>query len=376
MELLDKVRGAEYFSKLDIRGAFNQVELEENTRSITIFSTDFSLFRYKRLVFGLNCAPEIFQGILENVLRDIEGVINSADDILIFGKDLDDHNQKLKKVHDRLLGKGLTLNKNKCIFAVKEIEFLGFIVNGSDYRLMRSKVETVRNFREPETSEEVRSFLGLVNFCAAFIPNIATISESLRSLTRKSEPFVWSEAQRIAFQTLKEKLIESETLGIYNPDARTRVVADASPVGIGCVLAQEQKQQWRVISYASWSLTDYERKYSQTEKEALALVYACKRFKYWLFGIEFELVTDHKALECIFAPRSKPCSRIERWVLRLQTFKYRVIYESGKSNIADPLSRLFKANNNEGEKSRCEDELFIAYELRRKAYPEQCLSKR
>ncbi|KMQ85487.1 pol [Lasius niger] len=113
---------------------------------------------------------------------------------------------------------------------------------------------------------------------------MATISESLRSLTRKSEPFVWGKAQRVAFQTLKEKLIESETLGIYNPDARTRVVADASPVGIGCVLAQEQKQQWRVISYASWSLTDYERKYSQTEKEALALVYACERFKYWLFG--------------------------------------------------------------------------------------------
>lgn len=102
---------------------------------------------------------------------------------------------------------------------------------------MRSKVETVRNFREPETSEKVKSFLGLINFCAAFIPNMATISEPLRRLARKKEPFKLGETQRVAFQTLKKKLTRSKILGIYSTDARTRIVADPSPVGIGCVLA-------------------------------------------------------------------------------------------------------------------------------------------
>lgn len=122
------------------------------------------------------------------------------------------------------------------------------------------------------------------------------------------------------------------------------VIADASPVGLGAVLIQTNSNGPRVIAYGNKSLTDCEKRYCQTEKEALALVWAVEHFKIYLFGKEFELVSDHKPLETIFGQRSKPCARIERWVLRLQAFRYRIVYYPGKSNITDPLSRLYKTN--------------------------------
>ena len=122
------------------------------------------------------------------------------------------------------------------------------------------------------------------------------------------------------------------------------MIADASPVGLGAVLIQIGLNGPRIIAYGNKSLTECEKRYCQTEKEALALVWAVEHFKTYLFGKEFELISDHKPLETIFGQRSKPCARIERWVLRLQAFKYKIIYRPGKSNIADPLSRLCKTH--------------------------------
>lgn len=122
------------------------------------------------------------------------------------------------------------------------------------------------------------------------------------------------------------------------------MIADASPVGLGAVLVQLDGEEYRIISYASKSLSDTERRYAQTEKEALALVYAVEKFHIYLYGITFELITDHRPLEVLFGPNSRPCARIERWVLRMQSYSYVVIYQPGKSNIADPLSRMCVQN--------------------------------
>ena len=135
-------------------------------------------------------------------------------------------------------------------------------------------------------------------------------------------------------------ITQAETLAYYQVGCRTRIVADASPVGLGAVLTQQQGGVWRVISYASRSLTDVERRYSQTEKEALALVWACERFSMYVSGQSFELETDHKPLERIYSRTSKPCARIERWVLCLQGYDFKVVYRPGKTNVADALSRL------------------------------------
>ena len=151
--------------------------------------------------------------------------------------------------------------------------------------------------------------------------------------------------QKEAFKKLKGKVADATALGFFTKDAKTTVVADASPVGLGAVLIQGKKEEVpRAIRYASKALSDVEKRYTQTEKEALALVWACENFQIYLLGMEFDLITDHKPLEVIFEPRSKPSARIERWVLRMQPFHYKVIYKSGKSNIADPLSRLLNVS--------------------------------
>ena len=179
-----------------------------------------------------------------------------------------------------------------------------------------------------------------MNYCDRFIPDLATISEPLRRLTKTGTPFVFGKEQKEVFNELKKRLSSAETLGYFDKDAPTQVISDASPVGLGAVLTQVYKDGPRIISYASRSLTDTETRYSQTEKEALALIWACEKFHPYIYGVPFELVTGHKPLEVIYGSKSRPCARIERWVLRMQPYKFEVKYQPGPKNIADPLSRL------------------------------------
>ena len=145
------------------------------------------------------------------------------------------------------------------------------------------KVKTVVDALEPTNAAEVRSFLGLVNFTARFIPDLATVSAPLRHLTKSLEPFVWGPEQQQSFNELKKRLSNAETPGYFDKNAPPKVIADASLVGSGAVLVQEQREELRAISYASRSLSDTERRYSQTEKEALAIVWACERFHAHLY---------------------------------------------------------------------------------------------
>lgn len=303
------------------------------------------LFRYKRLMFGITCAPEIFQKLMEQILSGCQGVLIYIDDVVVHAPTKECHDERLRKVLDRLRELNVTLNKEKCKFGVTEVVFNGHRLSAVGIKPIYDHIKAVRDFREPTNSEETRSFLGLVNYVGKFIPNLATTSEPLRRLTKKDARFEWGTEQRKAFEKLKEHLTNHSTLGYYNVNDRTQVIADASPVGLGGVLIQFKGDDARIISYANRSLTAPERNYAQTEKEALALVWAVERFHYFVFGRYFELVTDHKALETLFAPKSKPCARIERWVIRLMSYKFTVMYKPGKMNIADPLSRLIKETN-------------------------------
>lgn len=316
------------------------MEISKESREITTFITRKGLFRYTRLMFGINCAPEIFQKLMEQMLSGCDGCLNFIDDVLVFGRDQMEHNDRLNKAKETLCEKGIILNDEKCIYGVSKIKFLGHILSEKGIAADSDKLEAIRNFREPVTGEEVRSFLGLVNYVGKFIPNLATLTEPLRLLVKQKQKFVWAKEQQRAFAELKRHMSNPATLGYFDVDDRTQVIADASPVGLGAVLIQMNESGPRIISYASKSLSDVEKRYAQTEKEALALVWATERFHFYLYGRPFELITDHKPLETIFGPKSKPCLRIERWVLRLQAYKAKVIYRPGKSNIADPLSRL------------------------------------
>ena len=345
-EVLEELNGSTIFSKLDLRWGFHQVELHEDSRDITTFVTHDGLFRYRRLSFGVNAAPEKFQHIISQTVADTEGVVSIANDLIA---QMERMSKNLHKVLARLEEKHLTLRAEKCTFGMNRVVFMGILLSRHGIGPTEEKVRAVVEASHPTSVSEVRSFLGLVGFSARFIPDFATTAEPLRALCRKGENFEWGKEQETAFVKLKKELADSSMLAYFDKDAPTRVIADASPVGLGAVLVQEMKGHWRAVCYASRSLSGVERRYSQTEKEALALVWACERFNLYLYGLqEFDLVTDHQALKTIYGRRSKPSARIERWVLRLQPYNYKVCYVPSRKNIADALSRLTKIPASKG----------------------------
>ena len=370
-EVLQDMTQSSVFTKLDLKWGYHQLELSEESRDITTFSTHAGLYRYKRLMFGVTSAPEIYQHAIQQALHGCEGVRNISDDIILHAKDDQQHDERLEKLLNRLEQRGLTLNGEKCKFKMPQLEFMGYLLSTRGIGPTESKVEAVVNAREPASVAEVRSFMGLVNFSAKFIPNLATVAEPLRQLTRKGVTFKWGEKQQEAFKALKGTLASAETLAYYDKDAKTRVIADASPVGLGAVLVQEQNGNWRPVYYASRSLTAVERRYSQTEREALALVWACERFHVYLYGKHFELETDHKPLEVIYSSKSQPSARIERWVLRLQPYEFTVVYRPGRQNIADALSRLTQEVSNESKNVAEEYIRYVAENAAPKAIPIQ-----
>ena len=292
-EITQGMNGSKIFSKLNLKWRYRQLELTPESREITTFVTHCGLYRYKRLPFGVNSASEQYQHEIQAALAGIDGQENISHDIIVHGKDQEEHDSRLEKVVKRLGECGLTLNAAKCQFNMDTLTLVEMVLSGNGISCTAEKVKAVTEAREPQTASETNSFLGLVNYCGRFIPDLATVYEPLRRLTKKGAPFEFGVEQKEAFQELQKRLSSAETLGYFYKDAPTQIVADASPIELGAVLTQTHKDGPRIISYASRSLTETERRYTQTEKEALGLVWACDKFHPYVYGVPFELVTDH-----------------------------------------------------------------------------------
>jgi hypothetical protein len=333
-ELVADMSEAKVFSKLDLTSGYHQLVLKPESRYITTFSTHCGLYQYKRLSFGINSAAEIFQHAIQTVIADIKGARNVSDDIIIFGKDTADHDRALHEVLQRLHDSGLTLNRQKCKFRQPQVEFYGFIFTADGLKPDPAKVRTLHEATKPTNATELRSFLGMAQYSARFIEGFATLTEPLRQLTKQDSAWSWGELQDTAFMKIKNALCESATLAYFDINKHIELLVDASPVGVAALLSQEG----RTVCYASRSLSDVEQRYSQTEREALAVVWACEHFDIYVRGTKFTVITDHRPLLNIW-DKPFPPARIARWALRLQPYQYVMKYKPGKDNPADYLSR-------------------------------------
>ena len=337
-DLIHTLNGA---TVLDLRAGYHQLTLTPESRYITTFITHKGLRRYKRLNFGTNSASEIFQKAIQDLLSDIPGSMNISDDVVIFGKTQAEHDKALKAVFQKFDVSGITLNKKKCEFT-KNRSFFGFVFSAKGISPDPAKVEAINMAQAPGTSSEVRSFLGMATYCAKFIPNFSHVSEPLRELCKKGQPFQWLERHQQAFDQIKTLLISAQVMACFDPSKQTELITDASPVGLSAILRQKTADavSGRVVAYVSRTLSAVERRYSQTEKEALAIVWAVEKLHLYLVGSHFKLITDCKPVQLIFNnPNSKPPARIERWNLRLQGYDFDIIHTEGSENPSDYLSR-------------------------------------
>ena len=219
---------------------------------------------------------------------------------------------------------------------------MGHVITKDGLQVSSDKVKAIVEAPPPKDATQTRSFLGLAQFCAKFIPNFATITAPLWELTRDKAEWRWSSLEEKAFNEVKDCLTRAPVMAYFTAGLPTRITTDASGVGLGAILEQKQDDgTYRPVYYASRKLTDTETRYSQFEREALGVYWACRKFYLYLIGIEFVIQTDHKPLVAVLGPKSNPPSaRIERWLLYLQQYCYRIVHIPGKENKADVLSRL------------------------------------
>ena len=341
-DVIDKLSTANIFSKLDMAWGYWQVAMNPESIEKTAFITPDGHFEWVVLPFGLKNAPPTFQQILRKVLGKLvnNGVVPYLDDIIVYTKTPEEHIRILEEVFRLLTKANIRLRREKCSFAVTEVEYLGFIVGKGKVRPSTKKTESVKRFPTPTSVKAIQRFVGLANYYRRFIPNFSRIAEPLTRLTRKDRVFEWNIEQQTAFDTLKDKLINPPVITIYRPDRPVILHTDASTVGIGSILMQpDEDGRNQVIAYYSRRLNCHEERYSASELECLAVVDSMEHFHVYVHGKHTDIYSDHSALQWLFNIKN-PSNRLFRWSVRLSVYKYTIHHRSGRKHEApDALSR-------------------------------------
>lgn len=341
-DLLDRLVDQNVFCCLDLANGYHQIKIAEASRPLTAFVTPDGHYQYKMMSFGLCNAPAVFQRAMNEIL---EPVIHSCaevyiDDVIVWGTSVQQCLTNLEKVLSLIEKAGVRLKKSKCAFLTERVEYLGHEISGGEIRPSAHKIIAVSNFKVPTNIHELRQFLGLASYFRKFIQCFATIARPLTFLTKKTTEWHWGTDQEKAMHTLKEILTSDPVLVIYHPEKETLVHTDASKLGLGGVLFQKQANgEIKAVAYASRQTTAIESKYHSFELEALAVVFAIHRFRVYLAGIKFRVVTDCSALRMAWLKRDLS-PRIARWWLDLQENDFQVDHRPGSTMAhVDALSR-------------------------------------
>lgn len=347
-DTLDQLQNAKYFTSMDLKSGFWQIELDDDSRSKTAFTTHAGLYNFTVMPFGLTNAPATFQRLMDLVLGGLKWscALVYLDDIIIYSSTFASHLQHLESVLLRIQRSGLTLHLSKCQFCKTKLRYLGHVVSQSGIEPDPSKIRAVREYPTPTKLKDVRTFLGLTSYYRRFIKNYATIAEPLISLTRTTDhrPFAWSSMCQQSFDHLRSLLSEAPIIAYPQFDKPFILQVDASDVGISAILAQklidpDNIKREHVIGYASRTLSSVERRYSATERECLAIVYGCNHFRPYLEGVRFSIITDHKALRWLHTTKDLN-SRLARWAMQIAAYDVDIQHRSGADNTnCDALSR-------------------------------------
>ncbi|KAK2417415.1 putative mitochondrial protein [Trifolium repens] len=336
-DLMDQLRGASVFSKIDLKSGYHQIRVRDEDIQKTAFRTRYGHYEFLVMPFGVTNAPAIFMAYMNRIFNSFldNFVVVFIDDILVYSKSEEEHGEHLRLVLQVLRESKLYANPSKCDFWLEEVNFLGHVISKEGIAVDPAKIDTVLSWKQPQTVTDVRSFVGLAGYYRRFIECFAKIMAPMTQLTRKDQPFAWTEKCELSFQLLTERLTTSPVLMLPQSEEPYEVYCDASHQGLGCVLMQHK----RAVAYASRQLKVHEKNYPTHDLELAAVVFALKIWRHHLYGCTFVVFSDHKSLKYLFDQKELNM-RQRRWMETLKDFDFTLEYHPGKANVvADALSR-------------------------------------
>ena len=338
-EISHKLSGSVLYSKLDAKNGYWSIKLDEESSKLCTFQSPAGKYRFLRLPFGLSVSQDIFQCRMDKILGKVgEGVIGIADDVVVYGKDLEEHDRNLHKLLKVAEQEGLVFRAEKCCVRQESINFYGLIWSKDGMQPDPRKCDEINRRPPPTNVQELQSFLGLVQYLSPFVPLLAEKTKILRQLLKKEVPYEWSIDHQRSFEELKQAIHSDTKLRYFDTSSPVTLEVDASQHGLGAALIQNGKP----IAFASKSLTPAETRYANIEREMLSVVFALEHFHCFIYGKAVTVLSDHKPLESIHLKQlSQAPPRLQRMLLRIQPYDVTIRYKPGKELIfADYLSRI------------------------------------
>jgi len=331
-ELQDRVRGAQWFTKMDLKNGFHLIRVKEGDEWKTVFRTRYGLFEFQVMPFGLTNAPSTFQDMMNHVFSDMldVGVIAYMDDILIYADTEEGHDHMVKEMLKRLQANGLAISLEKCIWKAKEVEFLGYIIGRNGIKMSEEKVEAVLGWKTPNSLTEVQSFLGFANFYQRFIKDYSRVAKPLTELTKKEKgkEWAWNQEVEAAFKDLKHRFTTAPILAHFDPAKPVIVKTDVLDFALGAILSQRNEEgRLHPVAFHSRKFQPAEINYEIHDKELLAIVDAFKQWRRYCQGAthQVQVLSDHHNLE--YFTTTKVLNRQQvRWAPELAGIDFKIFY--------------------------------------------------
>ncbi|KAI2650666.1 Retrovirus-related Pol polyprotein from transposon 17.6 [Labeo rohita] len=334
-EVTTKLTGARYFSFLDARSGYWTIKLSTESSMLTTFNTPFGRYRFLRLPFGINSAQDEFQRRVNETYEGLKGVAAIVDDILVYGRDKEEHDTNLRPMLQRTRERGLQRNPNKCRVGILEVSYFGHRLSCEGISPDPQKVIAIQEMQPPQSKPELETILRMVNYQARFTPHLSEVNAPLRQLLKQDSEFIWDAVHDRAFKQIQELITNHPVLTYFDPQMDLTLQVDTSKSGLGAVLLQHDKP----VACASKSLNSTEQNYAQIDKELYTVFFRCKRFHKYMYSRKVTVESDHKPLEAILKkPLTSAPPRLQRMILQLQKYDIHILHKSGKQIlVADTI---------------------------------------